>query len=218
MAAPRYVQNFSRRRALLVSDDQRLGAVLSPILSRLGLTLCQRSTAEAPLELGAADLDTALDIVLVDGDLARMPLIPRIRPDEQSPLVPVVGLVGVEAPSRLKTLMQLGATAFLAKPIHAGSVYSALYLAVNEHARKVGLASALEAHEQRRRQRRYVIKAVLKVMGERGCDDDAAFAFLRNQSMHARVSIESYCQFVVQRSAARDDREPEPAVRLRSAE
>ncbi|ORE95167.1 ANTAR domain-containing protein [Aurantimonas sp. 22II-16-19i] len=218
MAVPRYIQNFSRRRAILVSDDPRVGAALSPILSRLGLTICQKATAEGPIELSPADLDPGLDVILVDGDLPRMPVVPRSGSGDAGPFVPVVGLVGVEAPSRLKTLLQLGATAFLAKPIHAGSVYSALYLAVNEHARKAELSSALDDHEQRRRQRRFVIKAVLKVMQERSCDDDAAFVHLRNQSMHARVSIEQYCQYVVQRSATRNESDPEPDMRLRLAE
>ncbi|MAU96581.1 MAG: ANTAR domain-containing protein [Fulvimarina sp.] len=218
MAVPRYIQNFSRRRAILVSDDLRVGAALSPILSRLGLTICQKATAEGPIELAPAELDPCLDVILVDGDLPRMPVVPRAASGDAGPFVPVVGLVGVEAPSRLKTLLQIGATAFLAKPIHAGSVYSALYLAVNEHARKAELSGALEVHEQRRRQRRFVIKAVLKVMQERGCDDDAAFVYLRNQSMHARVSIEQYCQYVVQRSATRNESDSEPDMRLRLAE
>lgn len=218
MAVPRYIQNFSRRRAILVSDDPRVGTALSPILSRLGLTMFQEATAEAPLDMSAAQLDPNLDVILVDGDLPRMPIVPRSPCGDGVPLAPVVGLVGVEAPSRLKTLMQIGATAFLAKPIHAGSIYSALYLSVNEHARKAGLANAIDEHEQRRRQRRFVIKAVVKVMKERDCDDDAAFAFLREQSMHARVSIEQYCQYVVQRSATRNDSDLEPAMRLRSAE
>ncbi len=218
MAAPRYIQNFSRRQAILVSDDQRVGTTLSPILSRLGLTMGQRMTANTQIEWAPADLDPERDIILVDGDLPRMPIVPRAASGETTPLVPVVGLVGVEAPSRLKTLLQVGATAFLAKPIHGGAVYSALYLAVNEHARKTGMINAIQMHEQRRNQRRFVVKAVLLVMRERDCDDEAAFAHLRNRSMHARVSVEQYCQYVVQRSATRNDSDPEPAVRLRSAE
>lgn len=218
MAVPRYIQNFSRRHAILISNDRRVGAALSPILTRLGLTMSQRETPDADGELAAVDLDPASDVLILDGDLPRMPPVPRLAGNDLIPLAPVVGLVGVEAPSRLKTLMQFGATAFLSKPIHGGSVYSALYLAVNEHARKACMMDALEAHEQRRRLRRFVIKAVLKVMKERGCNDDDAFAYLRNQSMHARVSVETYCQFVVQRSAASEECGSDLSLKLRSAE
>ncbi|MBO0662478.1 ANTAR domain-containing protein [Jiella sp. MQZ9-1] len=218
MAVHRYIQNFSHRNAILISDDTRLGATLSPVLGRLGLIVNENSMAEAPLEWSAEDLDASRDVVLIDGDLLRMPFIPRLKSDGLTPLVPVIGLVGMQAPSRLKTLMQLGATAFIPKPIHSGAVYSALYLAINEHARKAAQAEVIKAQEQRRHQRRFVIKAVLEVMRERGCDDEAAFAHLRNQSMHARVSIETYCQFVVQRSAARPECGSEPPQQLRSAD
>ncbi|MCE7030537.1 ANTAR domain-containing response regulator [Jiella avicenniae] len=219
MAPSRFVQNFSRRHAILVSNDERVSATLPPTLARLGLTVEHRATGEEAVDLSQVPLQAEDHVVFVDGDLPRAPVLPFSAGPGSLPLAPVVGLVGVEAPSRLRSLMQAGATAFLAKPVYGGSVFSALYLAVNEFAQKADLSGALAAHETRRRQRRYVIKAILKLMRERGLDDDDhAFAILRRESMQARLSIEAYCQYVVQRSAAQSESGAETLVMTRSAE
>ncbi|MBB4003434.1 ANTAR domain-containing response regulator [Aurantimonas endophytica] len=216
MAPRRFVQNFSRRHAIVVSNDERVATVLMPTLQRLGLGVECRATGEEAVDLSTLPLQPCGHVIFVDGDLARTPIIPCRGDAGEMPAVPVVGLVGVEAPSRLKTLLQAGATAFLAKPVHGGAVFSALSLAVNEHARKSELFDLVDAHEQRRRQRRFVIKALVQLMAERGLDDEAAFALLRKQSMHERLSIEAYCQSVVQRSATIAEGEPEtpPSIRF----
>ncbi|MBO0904794.1 ANTAR domain-containing response regulator [Jiella sonneratiae] len=219
MVPGRFVQNFSHRRAILVSNDDRAIATLTATLGRLGLTVSHRPTKDEAADLSQEPLQAAEVVLFVDGDLARAPVLPLSDGSGPMPRVPVVGLVGVEAPSRLRALMQTGATAFLAKPVYAGSVFSALYLAVNEHAAKADQLAAIGAHETRRRQRRFVIKAVLKLMRERGLDDDdAAFAILRRESMQARLSIEAYCQFVVQRSAALSESGADGPLMSRSAE
>ena len=219
MAPSRFVQNFSRRHAILVSNDERVSTTLLPTLARLGLSAEHRLTGEEAVDLSQLSLQAEDHVVFVDGDLPRAPILPFSGGPGSLPLVPVVGLVGVEAPSRLRSLMQAGATAFLAKPVYGGSVFSALYLAVNEFNQKAEMAGDLATHETRRRQRRFVIKAVLQLMRERGLeDDDQAFAILRRESMQARLSIEAYCQYVVQRSAAQSESGADTLVMTRSAE
>lgn len=193
MSVVRFTQNFSRRRALVVSDDDKAIAVLSGTLAKLGLTVEPATT-----DLGEAiraQKDAGTDVLFIDGDLDHSALL--APPDREIAFVPTVGLVGVEAPSRLRTLMLAGTTAFLRKPVYGGSVYSALYLAVNEHNRRSRLSAAVDELETRRHLRRHVIKAVLKVMHARGVDDDAAFQILRREAMRARVSLESFCKQLV---------------------
>ncbi|MBB3996667.1 ANTAR domain-containing response regulator [Aureimonas pseudogalii] len=201
MSVVRFVQNFSQRRALIASADARAIEALSVTLGKLGLLVepLGAEGAQAPL----ADLDAARDVLFLDGDLHAPPIVPT-GPTAELPLVPLVGLVGVEAPSRLRALMLAGATAFLPKPVYGGSVYSALYLAVNEHARKAALGSAVEELEQRRRQRRYVVKAILIVIAEAGLDDEAAFQSLRRAAMRARLGLEAYCEQLVRERADED--------------
>ena len=127
--------------------------------------------------------------------------------------VAVIGLIGVEAPSRLKTIMRLGATATLRKPVYGGSVYSALFVGVNAFRQRRALTTEIAEHERRRHGRRYLIKAILKVMEAAGCDEDAAYDRLRRESMRQRLSIEEYCERFVRALPGAH----EPSIRLQGA-
>lgn len=196
MTNPRLIQNFSGSQALVITPPSTATEVLAATLLKLGLTVASvLPNGEAPyLDLGG--LDPERHIVIVDGDLP----LPGLSASSVSnlPPVPVLGLVGVEAPSRLKGLLQLGATGLLRKPIHGASVYAALFLAVNEHNRRRLLEERLARHDERRRGRRYVVKAILRTMQEHGLDDDAAFEVLRRDAMRARQPLEAYCEALIQ--------------------
>jgi len=189
MTEPRLVQNFRDTRATIVAcPGAQLGG-LAPTLERLGLVIgTVRPEALAALLPG---LHEDRDILLIDGDLAEPVVMPGIVP--VMPPAPVIGLVGVEAPGRLRALMGLGATALLRKPVHTASVYSALYLGVNEHRRQRALQRRMDRQEARLRGRRHVIRAVVHLAVRHGLDEDAAFALLRRESMRARQSLEEYC-------------------------
>jgi AmiR/NasT family two-component response regulator len=192
MTTPRLIQNFSGAQALLIAPPTTATDVLAGTLMKLGLTVASVvPVGEAP-GLDFEILDPEHHIVFVDGDLPLPGLTASAVPD--LPQVPVVGLVGVEAPSRLKGLLQLGATGLLRKPIHGASVYAALFLAVNEHNRRRLLEERLARHEERRRGRRHVVKAILRLMQEHGLDDDAAYEALRRDAMRARQPLEAYCE------------------------
>ena len=187
MTTPRLIQNFSGAQALLIAPQSTATDVLASTLMKLGLTVASVVPAgEAPW-LDFEILDPEHHIVIVDGDLPLPGLAASAVPD--LPPVPVVGLVGVEAPSRLKGLLQLGAT--------GASVYAALFLAVNEHNRRRLLEERLARHEERRRGRRHVVKAILRLMQEHGLDDDAAYETLRRDAMRARQPLEAYCEALV---------------------
>ncbi|GAN46645.1 ANTAR domain-containing response regulator [Methylobacterium radiotolerans] len=195
MTTPRLIQNFSGAQALLIAPPSTATDVLASTLMKLGLTVASVVPAgEAPW-LDLDSLDPEHHIVVVDGDLPLPGLAASAVPD--LPPVPVVGLVGVEAPSRLKGLLQLGATGLLRKPIHGASVYAALFLAVNEHNRRRLLEERIARHEERRRGRRHVVKAILRLMQEHGLDDDAAYEALRRDAMRARQPLEAYCEALV---------------------
>ncbi|KTQ95877.1 hypothetical protein NS226_09345 [Aureimonas ureilytica] len=191
MSIARLVQNFSQRRALLASRDARAIEALTGTLQKLGLGVEVLEAGESGLDLGAPDADPARDILFLDGDLN---LGATSSPEAVLPAIPVIGLVGVEAPSRLRTLVTAGATAFLPKPVYGGSVYSALYLGVNEHARRARLQADVDELEARRRQRRHVIRAVVDLMAARGIDDEAAYQIIRREAMRERLGLETYCE------------------------
>lgn len=205
----RYVQNFRQRRALILSNDSRASETIAAMVTRLGMALEQLSPVHDEFRTALESAEAQRDVMFIDGDLNLFPEMSH-GPTEELQHIPVIGLVGIEAPSRLRTLMQLGATAFLSKPVHSGSIFSALYLAINTFEQKADLRSSIHELEHRRRYRRHVIKAVTMVMKSHSLDDEGAFAVLRKESMRARLSLEAYCEGVVQRSTAQtiDDKEP----------
>jgi len=194
MTGPRLIQNFSGNRALVVTESPRtMVENLEPTLNKLGLSVEFLALNSGKADLTAFDVQPDREILFVDGDLAS-PL--DIDPSSGAPLpsAPIIGLVGMETPGRLKALMTLGATAFLRKPVHSGVVYSALFLGINEFLRLRFLEARLEEHEKRRRGRRFLIKAMMHLMAERDVDDDQAYEILRLESMRSRQTIEDYCE------------------------
>jgi AmiR/NasT family two-component response regulator len=206
MSRYRFVQNFSQRRALVVTSDARACETLMSTLMKLGLAVHQCNADANNILALLPGLQATQDVLLIDGDLNCLQDL-LANPGFAPPAVPVIGIVGVEAPSRLRALMQVGAAAFLPKPVHGSAVFSSLYLAVNEFEQKAALQRSIDALEERRRARRHVIRAVTLTMRADGIDDEAAFAQLRRESMRARMSLEDYCESFVRQEAGhqRDD-------------
>lgn len=196
MTAPRIVQNFSGNRAFLVGISGAALATLSTVLGKLGLTTEALEPSAETLSRLRLALVADRDVLFVDGDLE----LPQVGPFDRStglPPVPVIALVGLETPGRLKSLVAVGATAFIKKPVQQGGVYSALFLGSNEHRMRRHQAEVIAAHEQRRLGRRDVVKAILHLV-RLGHDDDAAYELLRRDAMRARLSVEAYCSAFLQ--------------------
>ena len=87
--------------------------MLERTLLKLGVSLRRVES------VSASDLDPDRDIVFFDADQPINPA-PLLLPGANFSVAPVIGIVGVEAPSRLKLLAEAGATAILRKPIQAG--------------------------------------------------------------------------------------------------
>ncbi|MDQ1081668.1 ANTAR domain-containing response regulator [Pseudoroseomonas cervicalis] len=198
MAEPALLQNFRGLRALLLSPAPEPGEatrMLEPSLQRLGveLTRCAEAAALPPAQ-------PQRDLLILDGDDDLATLLAPL-PASWLASLPILGLVGVEAPGRLRGLMQAGATAFLRKPVHGASVYAALFMGINAHRARQHSAALLAAHERRRRGRPALIRATLRVMQLHGLDDDAAYDLLRRAAMRARMSIEEYSEAWLARQA-----------------
>lgn len=191
MPEPALLQNFRGLRALLLSPQTGSGEatrMLEPSLQRLGVELlrCTEAAALPPPQ-------PQRDVLVLDGDDDLATLLAPL-PAERLAASPILGLVGVEAPGRLRGLMQAGATAFLRKPVHGATVYAALFMGVNAHRARQHSATLLAAHERRRRGRPALIRATLRVMRQQGLNEDAAYDVLRRAAMRARRSIEEYSE------------------------
>jgi AmiR/NasT family two-component response regulator len=114
----RLLQNFKGGRALVVIGRSEREGALESTLAKLGVTTEYPDIVGGRAQIDVGSLQPERDILFVDGDLEGAIAI-EVNPASRLPPVPVIGLVGVEAPSRLKALVNLGATSFLRKPVHA---------------------------------------------------------------------------------------------------
>ncbi|RYB06638.1 ANTAR domain-containing protein [Lichenibacterium ramalinae] len=187
MTERRLIQNFRGMRAILWAGPDFAPDTLDRTLARLGVETARME------EVDLAGLDRDRDVLFIDGD---QPLAPEVvlAPGSALPLVPGIGIVGIEAPSRLKLLTEAGVTALLRKPVHAATVYSALFLGVNNFRRLRAMETRLAEGERRRNGRRFVIKAVVALVRGQGLDDDEAYARLRRESMRRRLELEEFCE------------------------
>ena len=187
MTTPRLIQNFRQCRVVLWAGGEFQAEPLERALARLGVSLCRLD------QLGGAALDPDRDIVFLDADQAVDTSL-LIPPGATLPEAPVIGLVGVEAPSRLKLLAEAGATATLRKPVQGPMLYSTLFLGVNTYRRLRSAETRLAAGDRKRRGRRLLIKAVVALVQARGVTDDDAYAELRRESMRRRLDLEEFCE------------------------
>ena len=193
MTEPRLLQNFSSGRAIIVTDQPDAIEALTTTLSRLGVTTNAADIVGSVAQIDTATLQLDRDVLLIDGDLIDAATLP-VSPIGRLPPVPIIGLLGVSAPSRLKALMRAGATSFIRKPVHGAAVYPALFVGINEFRRRRYLEALFDDQERRRRGRRDVVKAIIRTMSTHGIDDDQAYDLLRRQSMQTRQTMEDLCK------------------------
>lgn len=184
MSAPAVIQNFRGARALVIFGDDANCASLTGTLRRLGLGVSVVDPGTAP---GAAPCPASHDIVFFDADEEPGPAFA----DKAMTAVPCVAVIGHEAPSRLVRVVRRRCASHLMKPVRPAGVYTALVLALNEQRARARHADERAALSNKVDGRRFVTKAIVRIMQEEGIDDDEAFRRLRMESMRRRVSIEA---------------------------
>jgi AmiR/NasT family two-component response regulator len=210
----RLLQNFKGGRAIVVTRRGGWESTLETTLAKLGVSTEYPEIIDGRAQIDIASLQADRDILFVDGDLEGAVAI-EVNPASRLPPVPVIGLVGVEAPSRLKALVNLGATSFLRKPVHGGAVYTSLFMGINQFLLRTEMNDRLQDLEERRRGRRAVIRAVILLMQQGGLDEEGAYSQLRRESMRARQNMELYCEeFLSKRAKPPDTSGRTPGIML----
>ena len=131
--------------------------------------------------------DPSPDLVLVDADEGWSELLPW-GPGRNP--VPVVALLGSEAPGRIAWALDQGAQAIIAKPVVASAVFPALVMATRFHADACRTAAHIADLEERIRLRPLVLRAVEAIMEKRHCDEAAAYRGLQKAAMRHRLPLE----------------------------
>lgn len=164
-------------------------------------------------QLGAIGLDVrecwpelppdalAADFVFFDVDLGFDEQFPW-KPGEAP--MPLVALIGSEAPGRIEWALSQKADAQLLKPVGTAGVYSALLIARQSFDARRRLADQIAALETRLAERQTIVRAVAALAAQ-GVDDGRAYAQLRSLAMSWQVSVEQAARRIVAMSGEGDD-------------
>ena len=175
---------FRGLRAMIWHDCDPNRQFLELYLQRLGLRV---SCSSAGGKLGEG---SEFNLLFFDSD-QDLPI------GELNHDVPMIALVGSEAPSRLQWILGHNAASLIFKPVRSAGIYGSIVFAMNQHEERLSIAAQQERLNSKIRYRKLVIFAVLKLMREQGCDEEQAFSGLRRQAMERRITIEMLCADVL---------------------
>ena len=135
----------------------------------------------------------AADFVFFDADMGFDEQFPW-----ETPPMPMIALIGSEAPGRVEWALSAGATAQLLKPVGDSGVYSALLIARNGNEARRSLNAEVADLRQKLGERQTVVRAVVMLMAQLG-SEQSAYAALRQSAMDARISLEEAAARIVGR-------------------
>ncbi|MDZ4096201.1 MAG: ANTAR domain-containing protein [Paracoccaceae bacterium] len=184
------IQNLGGARALILHRPHPTVQALTRQLTAIGLQIV---VAWPDL---AADALVA-DFVFFDADMghdAQFPWKPGCSP------MPMIALIGSEAPGRVEWSLQIGAHAQLLKPVGDSGAYSALLIARAAFDARCRLSAEIADLQHRLSERQTVVHAVT-LLAARGKTEAEAYAQLRQMAMAWRISFEEAAARIVARFA-----------------
>lgn len=105
--------------------------------------------------------------------------------------MPLVAIIGSEAPGRIGWALTQGADAHVMKPITSASgLFSALLIATQRFQARKRVTQDLEVLKERLARRPDVVRATILIMQQEGLDEPAATQRLRRMAMEHRRTIE----------------------------
>ncbi|MFP4328860.1 MAG: ANTAR domain-containing response regulator, partial [Paracoccaceae bacterium] len=166
-------------RALILHRPHATVLALSRQLAAIGLAVEDRWPDAGPEALGC-------DFLFFDADLchdAQFPWAPGQAP------VPMIALIGSEAPGRIEWALSQRVDASLLKPVGAGGAYSALLIAWQAFEARRTLAAEIASLSARLADRQTVVLAVTRLAAA-GRTEAEAYAHLRALAMRGQETIE----------------------------
>ncbi len=137
--------------------------------------------------------EVGADVVFFDADMGHDDQFPW--PRGYAPM-PMIALIGSEAPGRIEWALDQGSNAHLLKPIGSTGAYSALLIAADAYAKVQAQADDIRALEDRLRQRPIVVRAILHLLQNEGGGEAAAWKRLRSVSMDWGMTIEDAAEAI----------------------
>lgn len=177
------IPNFRGWRILILHQMDDNIARLSRQLERLGIVV---SVNWPVLETPVADAQ----MVFFDGDKTYPGIFPW--PAGEAP-VPLVALMGSEAPGRLEWVLQQGISAHMLKPIQSSGIFSTLFLAQSNFEMRRQMQHSIDLLSDRVSKRPFVLHATVEMMKRCNLEEEAAFSVLRSAAMNRQKTIEEFC-------------------------
>ncbi|WP_428644042.1 ANTAR domain-containing response regulator [Roseibium sp.] len=118
--------------------------------------------------------------------------------------MPMIALMGSEAPGRVEWAIRRGAIAHLSKPIASSGVYGALVVATQTFAMRKASEERIAKLETRLACRPQVAEAILLLMQHQGGTVEAAYRLLQDMAMNSRQTIETVAVDLVARKGGQD--------------
>lgn len=190
MKRPIRIPTLGGARAVILHRPHPTVQALSRQLTAIGLEV-----AEAWPEAGAEVIGA--DYVFFDADMGHDGMFPW--PAGQPPM-PMIALIGSEAPGRIEWSLRAGAHAQLLKPVGDNGAYSALLIARDAFDAQRALFAEIADLKRRLDGRQTVVRAVT-LLAARGKTEEQAYAQLRQMAMAWRISFEDAAERIV---ASRD--------------
>lgn len=187
MAGQMDIPNLDQAYAVVVHPAPDHAAALIRQLKAIGLTV-----SHAWPDLPASAITA--DFIFYDTDMghdAQFPWEPGRAP------MPMIALVGTEAPGRIEWAARMGADALLLKPVGSSGAFSALLMARHSFELRRSLDAEIKQLRHRMSARQTVVQAVA-LLSAQGKSQDAAYDQLRQMAMAWRINVEDAAARIVQ--------------------
>lgn len=183
-----HIPDLGQARALIVHRPHATVQALNRQLQAIGLTV-----ADCWPEPGADIL--GFDYVFFDADMGYDGQFPWAA--GTSPM-PMIALIGSEAPGRIEWALTQGAHAQLLKPVGDGGAFSALLIARQTFEARARLTVEITDLRARLGDRQILLRAVTLLMAE-GRTEAEAYGLLRSRAMALRETVEQAARRVLAR-------------------
>ena len=183
-------KTFRGLRALVIMAPDSGCQTLERTLRKLGLEV-----TVAPTMPATGGTPVPFDVIFFDADANDGG---DAIPDETAVAeFPLIALIGSEAPSRLARVVQNRAASHILKPVRSSGIFTALLLAMNEHAVRMRHKHVVQTLNRRLAGRRIVTKAVMQMMTRCGLSEEDAYDWLRREAMQRRIPMEDMARHAI---------------------
>ncbi len=180
-----HIPNLGGAKAFVLHRQHPTVQAISRQLAAIGLEV-HDCWPDLPADVLAGDF------VFFDVDMGfdeQFPWTPGAAP------MPLIALIGSEAPGRIEWALSHKADAQLVKPISNSGVYSALLIARQSFEARKHLAAEIASLRQRVAERQTIVRAVEAL--SKGAGEGRAYGQLRSLAMSWQISVEEAARRIV---------------------